>query len=78
MNRKDDSSYKDEAFDQELIEKRIHHIDIDNEMKKSFSRLFDVGYRKRALPDVRDGLKPVHRRILYTLHENGLGRLSVP
>lgn len=72
MNRKDDSSYKDEAFDQELIEKRIHHIDIENEMKKSFLDYSMSVIVSRALPDVRDGLKPVHRRILYTLHENGL------
>lgn len=48
-------------------------VDIENEMKKSYldySMSVIVG---RALPDVRDGLKPVHRRILYTLHENGLG-----
>ncbi len=72
MNRKDDSSVKDEAFDQELIEKRIHHIDIENEMKKSFLDYSMSVIVSRALPDVRDGLKPVHRRILYTLHENGL------
>ena len=72
MNRKDDTSIKDESFDQELIEKRIHHIDIENEMKKSFLDYSMSVIVSRALPDVRDGLKPVHRRILYTLHENGL------
>lgn len=72
MNHKDDSSIKDEAFDQELIEQRIHHIDIENEMKKSFLDYSMSVIVSRALPDVRDGLKPVHRRILYTLHENGL------
>ncbi len=47
-------------------------VDIENEMKKSYldySMSVIVG---RALPDVRDGLKPVHRRILYTMFENGL------
>lgn len=72
MNHKDDPSMKDEAFDQELIEKRIHHIDIEHEMKKSFLDYSMSVIVSRALPDVRDGLKPVHRRILYTLHENGL------
>lgn len=47
-------------------------VDIDQEMRKSYldySMSVIVG---RALPDVRDGLKPVHRRILYTMYENGL------
>lgn len=51
---------------------KIINVDIEQEMKKSYldySMSVIVG---RALPDVRDGLKPVHRRILYTLHENGL------
>ena len=51
---------------------KIINVDIEKEMKKSYldySMSVIVG---RALPDVRDGLKPVHRRILYTLHENGL------
>ena len=34
-------------------------------------RLRDVGHRRRALPDVRDGLKPVHRRVLYSMWANG-------
>jgi DNA gyrase subunit A len=52
--------------------KNIISIDIEDEMKRSYldySMSVIVG---RALPDVRDGLKPVHRRILYGLHEMGL------
>ena len=51
---------------------KIIAVDIDKEMRKSYldySMSVIVG---RALPDVRDGLKPVHRRILYTMYENGL------
>ncbi len=47
-------------------------VDLEEEMKTSYldySMSVIVG---RALPDVRDGLKPVHRRILYTMYENGL------
>ncbi len=46
--------------------------DIEKEMRKSFLDYSMSVIVSRALPDVRDGLKPVHRRILYTLHENGL------
>ncbi len=46
--------------------------DIEKEMKDSFLAYSMSVIVARALPDVRDGLKPVHRRILYTLHENGL------
>jgi DNA gyrase subunit A len=49
----------------------ITHVDIEKEMKKSFLDYSMSVIVSRALPDVRDGLKPVHRRILYTLHENG-------
>ncbi|MEM1486070.1 DNA gyrase subunit A [Oscillospiraceae bacterium PP1C4] len=69
---KDNSNDKDILFDQNVIEQRIHNIDIENEMKKSFLDYSMSVIVSRALPDVRDGLKPVHRRILYTLHENGL------
>ena len=46
--------------------------DIEKEMQTSFLDYSMSVIISRALPDVRDGLKPVHRRILYTLHENGL------
>ena len=45
---------------------------ITSEMKESFIDYAMSVITDRALPDVRDGLKPVHRRILYTLHELGL------
>ena len=46
--------------------------DLEKEMKTSFLEYSMSVIVARALPDVRDGLKPVHRRILYTMHENNL------
>ena len=50
----------------------IIDIDLNKEMRSSFLSYSMSVITSRALPDVRDGLKPVHRRILYTMHENGL------
>lgn len=47
-------------------------VDIEKEMKDSFLAYSMSVIVSRALPDVRDGLKPVHRRILYAMHEAGL------
>ena len=46
---------------------KLIQVDIEKEMKKSFLDYSMSVITARALPDVRDGLKPVHRRILYTL-----------
>ncbi len=53
-------------------EKRIIDVDLQKEMRKSFLDYSMSVIVSRALPDVRDGLKPVHRRILYTMFERGL------
>ncbi|MEG0979726.1 MAG: DNA gyrase subunit A [Oscillospiraceae bacterium] len=53
-------------------DQKIINVDINREMKKSFLDYSMSVIISRALPDVRDGLKPVHRRILYTMHENSL------
>ncbi len=50
----------------------ITDVEIAGEMKKRFLEYAMSVIVARALPDVRDGLKPVHRRILYTMYENGL------
>ena len=50
----------------------IIDVDLYEEMKKSFMEYSMSVIVSRALPDVRDGLKPVHRRILYTMYENSL------
>ncbi|MEZ4358342.1 MAG: DNA gyrase subunit A [Eubacteriales bacterium] len=51
---------------------KIIPIDIEHEMKKSFISYAMAVIINRALPDVRDGLKPVHRRILYSMNELSL------
>ncbi len=51
---------------------KVYTVDLEKEMKKSFLDYSMSVIVSRALPDVRDGLKPVHRRILYTMHENNL------
>lgn len=51
---------------------KVIHSELVDEMENSMLQYAMSVIVSRALPDVRDGLKPVHRRILYTLHENGL------
>ena len=58
--------------DPQMNEKRIIDVDLQNEMRQSFLDYSMSVIVSRALPDVRDGLKPVHRRILYTMYERGL------
>lgn len=54
------------------FEERILDIDVVDEMQGSFLEYAYSVIYSRALPDARDGLKPVHRRILYQMHEMGL------
>lgn len=51
---------------------KIIDVDVNREMRQSFLDYSMSVIVSRALPDVRDGLKPVHRRILYTMYEKGL------
>lgn len=51
---------------------KIIERDIENEMKTAYISYAMSVIVQRALPDVRDGLKPVHRRILYAMHEDGI------
>ena len=60
------------SFDEAYNEQKIINVEINREVRKSFLDYSVSVITSRALPDVRDGLKPVHRRILYTMYENGL------
>ena len=55
-----------------LSDYNVIDTDVERIMKESFIQYSMAVIVSRALPDVRDGLKPVHRRILYTMYENGL------
>ena len=57
---------------QEYEQQKIMQVDLEREMKKSYIDYAMSVIVGRALPDVRDGLKPVHRRILYAMYEDGL------
>ncbi|MDD6276268.1 MAG: DNA gyrase subunit A [Clostridia bacterium] len=65
-------THDDENFVQNLSESKVYNIDINKEVRNAFLDYSMSVIVSRALPDVRDGLKPVHRRILYTMYENGL------
>ncbi|MBQ3259399.1 MAG: DNA gyrase subunit A [Clostridia bacterium] len=58
--------------EQNTVQSKLINVVLEKEMKKSFLDYSMSVIVARALPDVRDGLKPVHRRILYTMHERGL------
>ena len=55
-----------------LSASQVKTIEVESEMKKSFIAYAMAVNVSRAIPDVRDGLKPVHRRILYSMSEMGL------
>ena len=57
---------------QERRDGKIIQKDIENEMREAYISYAMSVIVSRALPDVRDGLKPVHRRILYAMHEDGI------
>ncbi len=60
------------GFDEGYENQKLINVEINTEVRKSFLDYSMSVITSRALPDVRDGLKPVHRRILYTMHENSL------
>lgn len=61
-----------EEFKRTLEMTKLLDREVDEELKKSFIAYAMAVNVSRAIPDVRDGLKPVHRRILYSMHELGL------
>ena len=72
-----DAPENDDAGDEEALPSvpagaRVLPRLIEDEMRESFIDYSMSVIVQRALPDVRDGLKPVHRRILYAMHEAGL------
>lgn len=60
------------AAEQSFANTKVIDVDVNREMRQSFLDYSMSVIVSRALPDVRDGLKPVHRRILYTMYEKGL------
>src|SRR6059036_1464696 len=56
----------------EQFAKETLPVSLEEEMRRSYLDYAMGVIVGRALPDVRDGLKPVHRRVLYTMFENGL------
>ena len=56
----------------QTLEGKIEHVEIADEMRSSYLDYAMSVIVGRALPDVRDGLKPVHRRVLYGMHDAGI------
>ncbi len=72
MAKKETSPELTEEFRKTLAMTKILDVEVDDELKRSFIAYAMAVNKSRAIPDVRDGLKPVHRRILYSMHEMGL------
>ena len=71
-NKNNDEQAKQDEFKEHLLNQKIINVELNKEMRQSFLDYSMSVITQRALPDVRDGLKPVHRRILYTMYENSL------
>ena len=65
----DDNELSDDVFDERIGTDRIHEVDLKKTMETSYIDYAMSVIASRALPDVRDGLKPVQRRVLYSMIE---------
>ena len=74
MSDETDIPEDDENGGPQGLPEGVSPITIEEEMKRSYLDYAMSVIVSRAIPDVRDGLKPVHRRILYSMHENGFTR----
>ncbi len=72
MAKKQISEELTAEFKKTLSMTKLVNVEVDNELRQSFIDYAMAVNRSRAIPDVRDGLKPVHRRILYSMNEMGL------
>jgi DNA gyrase subunit A len=68
MSKKDNNYEEPVSFENQ----KLVSVELESEMRKSFIEYSMSVITSRALPDVRDGLKPVHRRILYNMYEEHL------
>ncbi len=72
MAKRETSPELTDEFKKTLEMTKILDVEVNDELKRSFIAYAMAVNKSRAIPDVRDGLKPVHRRILYAMHEMGL------
>lgn len=72
MAKKEITSELSAEFKATLEKTKLINVEVNNEVKKSFIAYAMAVNVSRAIPDVRDGMKPVHRRILYAMHDMGL------
>ncbi len=72
MAKRETSPELTEEFKKTLSMTKMIDVEVDEELKRSFIAYAMAVNKSRAIPDVRDGLKPVHRRILFSMHEMGL------
>lgn len=72
MSKRETSSELTAEFQTSLEKTKLINVEVNEEVKKSFIAYAMAVNVSRAIPDVRDGMKPVHRRILYAMHEAGL------
>ena len=68
MAKNDEYMTRDISFPNQ----KIVNINLEHEMENAYIEYAMSVIKGRALPDVRDGLKPVHRRILYSMYDTGL------
>jgi DNA gyrase subunit A len=72
MAKNETSQELTEEFKKTLSMTKMLDMEVEEELKKSFMEYAMAVNKSRAIPDARDGLKPVHRRILYSMNEMGL------